>query len=42
MGFIEIITMDNDGVTVTPFEEIDIVTYAEILAALNCQTPSLD
>ena len=34
MGFIEIISMDEDGVTATPFDQIDVVTYAEILAAL--------
>jgi hypothetical protein len=34
MGFIEIVSMDESGVTATPFENVDIVTYAEILAAL--------
>lgn len=36
MGYIEVIKMDENGVTVTPFDEIDIVTYAEILNALAC------
>ena len=34
MGFIEIVTMDETGVTNTPFDQIDVVTYAEIAAAL--------
>ena len=36
MGFIEIISMDENGVTATPFDQIDIVTYAEIMNALAC------
>lgn len=34
MGYIEIVSMDENGVTATPFDQIGIVTYAEILAAL--------
>lgn len=34
MGYIELVKMDESGVTVVPFEEWDIVTYSEIMNAL--------
>ena len=41
MGFIEIVNINEDGVTNTPFEEIDIVTYAEIVAGLAANDVTL-
>ena len=41
MGFIEIVTMDENGVTNTPLENVDIVTYAELVASLAANDVTL-
>lgn len=42
MGFIEIIEMDESGVTVTPFDEMDIVLYAEVLTAVTSRSFTIE